>query len=102
MDDVIQRIINSESLAQRIIDEARQEKSSHESDMAEEIEAYRYKVYADVWERINEFVEEQKKNTSDKVRAIEESALERIAEMKNSAELHRAGWVEHMCAKILE
>ncbi|MCL2163431.1 MAG: hypothetical protein FWH55_03340 [Oscillospiraceae bacterium] len=101
MDDVIKGILDSEELAQKIINEARLEKASHDSDITLEIEKYQYKVHKDVWARINKYTEELKSKTSAKVAHIEKAAQDQVIEMKRRAENGKGKWIEQVFGKIL-
>ena len=89
-------------MARRIVDEAQRERTSHESDMAAELEEYRYQAYRDAWARINEYREEQTAKTAANVKLIEEAARDGVAEMERTAGCHRDEWVEYLYVRILE
>ena len=102
MDDIIQRIINSDNLAQRIIDEARQEKVRHDSDLTGDIEKYQYKMYKDMWAKLNIYVESEKRKTADEVRHVEKVTQDRITNMKKQAERHKNEWINVLYGRILD
>jgi vacuolar-type H+-ATPase subunit H len=102
LDEIISRILDSEDMAQRVIDEARREKMSHESDMAEEIEKYQYFAHKEIWGKIGEHAEKLKRETADNVRRIEGSAQQQIDGMMSKVEQHKEEWLEHLYKKILE
>jgi vacuolar-type H+-ATPase subunit H len=102
MDEIIMRILDSEDMAQRVIDEARREKMSHESDVAAEIEKYQYFAHKDIWAKIGEHTEKLKRETADNVCRIEESAQQQIDGMKSKVEQYKDEWLEQIYKKILE
>jgi len=101
MDEIIQNIIKTDHQARKIIDEARKERESHESDMAKEIEDYKYNAFKDIWEKIDGYTEEQNTATAEKIRLIEESAQSQIAGMKEKADRNRDEWVKQLFEKVL-
>ena len=101
MDEIIQKIIETDRRARKIIDESRKESESHDSDMVKEIEDYKYNAYKDIWGKIDQYSAEQSDEVSEKVGQIEKAAAEQIAGMKDKADVYEEEWVEHLFKKIL-
>ena len=101
MDEIIGKILESEKLAQRIIDEARQEKESHDSDIMQEIEKHQYEAHKNAWARVNKYAEELKAETSAEVARIEKAARDQVLEMRRRTEAGKEEWTELVFGRIL-
>jgi hypothetical protein len=102
MDDIIQKIIDSEKMAQAVINEAREEKKYHESRLQAEIETYQQAVSRENQSRIARFTEAQRKDADERVRGIEDAAKAKIRQFQQSVSQRRDEWAGALYQKILD
>jgi vacuolar-type H+-ATPase subunit H len=102
MDDIIQKIIDSEKMAQTVIKEARDERQHHENKMRADIEAYRKKVSDETQLDIERFLKAQREETDAALKAIDDTLKARIAKFRQSASRHKDEWVGYLFDKILD
>jgi hypothetical protein len=102
MDDIIQKIIDSERMAQIVVNEARDERLYHEGKMRADIEAYRKRVSEESKLRMDHFAYTLQKEADERVKSVGEASEEKIAQLKRLASERRAEWVGHLYKKILD
>ena len=100
-DNIIQNIIDSEKLAQAVVDVARDERRLHDSKMQAEINAYSEKARLETDAGIERFASSQSALADAGVAAIEREAGMRIAAMREAAEAHMDEWVDELYGRIL-
>jgi hypothetical protein len=102
MDDIIQTIINSEKMAQIVVNEAREERLYHETRLRSEIEAYQAKVTLDNKVRIESFNALQARDADAGVKHIEDAAKLKIVRLQQRAAQNKADWAGYLYEKILD
>ena len=102
MDDIIERIIGIEKKAQSIINEARDEKRAYEQTVTDEISAYRGAISADYGKKAGAYAEQMKAEADAGVKRAEDDARRRIAQMRETAELHKSEWIDQLARKIID
>jgi hypothetical protein len=102
MDDIIQKIIDSERMAQIVVNEAREERKYHEDKMGADIEAYRKRVSEESKLRIDHFAYTLQKEADERVKAIGEASAEKAAQLGRLSSERRAEWVGRLYKKILD
>ena len=102
MDEIIQKIMDSERMAQNLIAEANQEQQYHEEKMLSEVEAYRVGAFQANDAKIASFAEGQNEEATSAVRSIEAAAKKRISHINTITEAKRNDWINHLFQKILD
>ena len=102
MDDIIQQIIDSELMAQRLIAEAEKEQQSHEEKITAEIEAYRESAYNDYKENITKQLDALKTESLKTVQQIENAAKKMITQLQQRSSSQKNDWTEYLFQKILD
>ena len=102
MDEIIQKIMDSERMAQNLIAEANQEQQYHEEKMLSDIEAYRVSAFQANNTKLVSFAEGQNEEATSAIRSIESAAKKRISYINTTTETKRNDWINHLFQKILD
>ena len=101
-DNIIQKIIDSEKLAQAVVEEAREERRCHDMKTQADIDAYREKARTEADASVARFAQEQQERAKAEAEAIGREADKRIAALRDAAEAHMHDWVDAQYRKILD
>ncbi|MDR1440597.1 MAG: hypothetical protein LBJ10_11575 [Clostridiales bacterium] len=102
MDDIIQKIIDSEKMAQIVVSEAREERLYHESRMLADIDAYRKRVSEESALEAERFAQALRKEADEKSAAILAASGEKIAQLRQLAAEQKAEWAGQLYKMILD
>jgi len=102
MDETIQRIIDFEKKAQRIVNEARKEKQTYEDSLRAEIDAFRIKTSEELKARTEGYIAQIKRDADEGVKHIEDAAKLKAVQMQKIASEQRGEWIDHLYTKILD
>jgi Skp family chaperone for outer membrane proteins len=102
MDDIIQKIIDSEKKAQAVIKEAYEERRLHDDKLSGELSAYREKVLDDYNARTESFAAQQQHEAEIGTKHCEDAAHLKIVQLQQIAARNRNEWVSHLYQRILD
>jgi vacuolar-type H+-ATPase subunit H len=98
---IIQKIIDSEKLAQAAVNEAREERRSHEAKAQAEIDAYREKTLLETDAAIARLAQAQREQSNAEVEKIGREADRQAAALRETAEARMPEWVDALYCRIL-